>query len=384
MKGSERNQPCPCNSGKKYKRCCGEKGKPSVPQEVMDYFITMPKEPFEKGGFLTGRGFIDKVFKGERFRAVGGTLYRRPLEETFHLFLLRRLIDIVGADWLNDQVALPKDQQHPMFRWFEEMRIAIDENSGKSANGVFGLNMSGNMRALLAIAYDFYSLQHCQARILPKLLDRLKDKRQFQGARYEIAVGGLAVRSGFVIDWMNDKGKHCEFIGTHKITGDRAAFESKSHHRDGVLGFSGTQAFDPELARIKVVDHIKEALEQGPKDIPLIIFDDLNLPITLDKKSEEKSWFKQVEAQLKPYEFSFKGTQYGALVLTNFSWHFEATAPTGQNETMAYFHTGGQFSLKPETIIQYLDLAAKQYGFVPAKHEEFESIKNAQATKTAI
>lgn len=375
--GTGRNDRCPCGSEKKFKKC--HLIQQEALREAMRHFVEIPPEPFEKGGFLTGRGFIDHVFKGKRYRAVGNELHVRPVNETFHLFLLQRFVEIIGTDWLDNQVSFPPDQQHPMFLWFEETRIAIEENSKRAGRGVAGLKMTGNMRALLSIAYDFYSLHHCQAKVLPKLLNRLKDKRQFQGARYEIAVGGLVVRSGFLIDWTNDEEKHCEFIGTHKITGDRAAFEAKSHHRDGVLGFSGTKTFDPASAKIKVLDHIKEALEQSPKNLPLVVFDDLNLPLSPNTAYEEKRWFKEVETQLKSHNFSFNGTQYGALVLTNFSWHFQNEFSNSQNETMTYFHSGGQFSLKPETIVQYLDLASKQYGIVPSKSEEFDSIKNVQS-----
>ena len=351
-------------------------------QKILKELASRPVEPFEKGGFLTGRGFVDHEAFGKRFRAVGNELNGRPLDETFHLFLLRRFVDIVGGQWLEDQKVLPSEEQHPLSLWFEETRIAIEGNPQKTPSGITGLSMTGNMRALLAIAYDFYSLHHCQARVLPKLLNRLKDKRQFQGARYEIAVGGLVVRSGFLIEWVNDEDKHCEFVGKHKITGDRAAFEAKSHHRDGVLGFTGTVPFDPASAKVKVLDHIKEALEQSPKDIPLIIFDDLNLPLTPDKAFEEKQWFTEVEAQLKLQQSSFSGTQYGALILTNFSWHFDASVPKVENEIATHFHTGGPFSLKFDTITTYLVPAGKQYGIVPPKAEEFESIRLAQSKVT--
>ena len=106
------------------------------------------------------------------------------------------------------------------------------------------------------------------------------------------------------------------------------------------------------------------------------------MPLTPKTAFREKTWFKQVEDQLKPQSFSFAGTQFAGLFLTNFSWHFETNTPRGQNEVMVYFHTGGPFSLKTETVIQYIDLAAKQYGFVPVKEEEFDDInKTIQNTK---
>ena len=123
------------------------------------------------------------------------------------------------------------------------------------------------------------------------------------------------------------------------------------------------------------MDHVREALEQAPdEDIPLIIFDDLNLPLTAGKPLDEKKWFHQVEEHLEKYGF-YNKPEYkrcGALFVTNFSWHFHYDIPPAENEMVIHWHTGDHYSLKPDTILQYLDLAAKQYGFVPALEHEFK------------
>lgn len=376
-----RNDPCLCGAlkldgtRKKYKHCCIDKERPSpIPDEVIQGLLAKenPPEPFEKGGFLVGRHFIDEIFQNTRCRAVGSVVYRRPLEETFHTFLFRRLSDILSREWFESEQRKPQADQHPLVQWFDETQKIIESTSSlKSEKKICSVEFTGNMRTLLSIAYDFYSLQHCSANVLPKLLNRLKDKNQFQGARYEIAVGGLVVRAGFDIQWVNDKDKHCEFIGAHKVTGEKAAFEAKSHHRDGVLGRPGK--FNAETAKLKIFAHLKEALNQSPGDIPLVLFDDLNLPLTQENETSEARWFNEIDNQLKQANFyeDYKKTQYGALFITNFSWYFHSTLPTKKSEVMVYFHTGGKFSLKPETILQYLKLASEQYGFIPLKAEEF-------------
>lgn len=284
-----RNSLCPCGSGKKFKKCCMDKkydkfGKIIAPPGVLEAareFMSLPKEPFERGGFLTGRPFIDTIGGGNRFRAVGNRVYKRSINETFHEFILDIFSDAIGYDWLRKEMAKSKNDQHLIAQWSSEIigRIKEQRNPKLSDNYLFTIKQSGNIRSLLALAYDYYSLFHCNAKTLPSLLNRLKDKNNFQGAKYEISIGGLAVRAGFDIKWINLKEKHCEFVGVHKITKDKVAFEAKSHHREGVLGRSGT-SFDPEAARVRIADHIKEALEQSTEDIPLIIFDELNLPIT--------------------------------------------------------------------------------------------------------
>ena len=375
-----RNDPCPCGALKsdgkpmKYKKCCELKQSPKVPQEVIDYFKNhMPiPEPFEKGGFLTGRPFITEIFQGTRMRAVANVIYRRPIDETFHLFLLRRFSEILTQKWVEGEEK--KSNPHTLIRWFREMQSHINISDDKKDGSLHSVKMTGDMRSLLALAYDFYTLQHCSAPVSQKLLNRLRDEQQFQGARYEIAVAGLVCRAGFEIKWINNLGKHCEFVGKHKVTGEKAAFEAKSHHRDGVLGRDGK--FNAEMAKIKIINHVKEALQQTTtEDMPLVVFDDLNLPITSGVPLNEKKWFKEIENHLEKYGF-LKDPEYkrcAVLMVTNFSWHFHYDIPPEQNELVAHFHQGNKYSLRMDTILQYLDLSAKQYGFVPTLEHELQS-----------
>ncbi len=288
-----------------------------------------------------------------------------------HLFLLRRLSEILTQKWVEAEEK--KSEPHPLILWFREAQGQITASDEKSNISPRGVKMTGSMRALLALAYDFYTLEHCSAPVSQKLLNRLRDEQQFQGARYEIAVAGLVCRSGFEITWLNNAGKHGEFTGKHKVTGEKAAFEAKSHHRSGVLGKNGK--FDPEIAKTKIMVHVKEALEQtASEDMPLVIFDDLNLPLTTGTPLNEKKWFKEVETHLQKYGFLDKPEykRCAVLMVTNFSWHFHYDIPPEQNELVTHFHVNNKYSLRPDTILQYLDLAAKQYGFVPMLMHEFQ------------
>jgi hypothetical protein len=377
-----RNDDCPCGAKKpdgsviKYKNCCELKKKSPVPQEVLDYFKNNPPipEPFEKGGFLTGRPFITETFQGKRARAVGNQVFLRPLDETFHLFILRTLSETLTQKWIESEEK--KSDPHQVVQWFQEAQKIISKDKNELNEKVRGVKLTGNMRALLALAYDFYTLKHCSAPVLPKLLNRLRNPQQFQGARYEIAVAGLVCRAGFNIEWVNSVGKHGEFIGTHKVTGDKAVFEAKSHHRQGVLGIDGE--FNSESTKTKVVDHVREALEQTQDDdLPLVLFDDLNLPLTSNVPSNEKGWFKEIDEHLKKYGFLYTDIykRCALLSITNFSWHFHYEVPPEKNELVNYFHINGKHSLKQETVLKYLDLSAKQYGYVPTLLHEFEDKK---------
>ncbi len=126
------------------------------------------------------------------------------------------------------------------------------------------------------------------------------------------------------------------------------------------------------MIQIKILDHFREAVDQSNKEFPLIIFDDLNLPVKAGAHLNDVDWFKEINELFKKYGFyeEQKQTNYGAIFITNFSWHYhEKLDSSKENEVVAYFHGGGKYSLKPETIA-LLREACKQYGVVPPKLEE--------------
>src|SRR5260221_105432 len=90
-----RNDPCPCGSGKKYKRCHG--GSASQPaamgeaelKEEMDKWLKRVQaeelQRQEQQGF--GRPIISTVVNGVRCVAVGDQVYRSTKWKIFHDFL---------------------------------------------------------------------------------------------------------------------------------------------------------------------------------------------------------------------------------------------------------------------------------------------------------
>ncbi len=371
------NKPCPCGSGKKYKKCCISR--PLPPPEVLEAarrFDRPPFDPFMQAGYLTGRQTINTTHEGKRYRAVGNRVYTRPLNEPFHQFILDIFNrEVLGMEWLTKERTKQNSERHPLSLWYEEVVNDIQSVTSKDrSKNLFRVQQSGNVRLLLATAYDYYSVLHCNAPLQPNFLKRLNSKTSFQGARYELAIAGIAVRAGFNITWNNSKGKHCEFIGVHRSTGEKVAFEAKSHHRAGVLGNAG-EPFNPESARTKIMDHVREAIEQNTEKLPLVIFDDINLPLTPGIDFEDKKWVSEVDDALKAFGFmdGTKTETYGALILTNFAWYFyDSVSHLKENEVISYFYVNNHNPIMPETI-SLLNGAAKQYGFVPPNLEEFDA-----------
>lgn len=382
-----RNAPCTCGSGKKFKKCCidkFEKFPAPIPEEVLRHFQNLPKEPFDKDGLLVGREAIGSKFKGKYVRAVRNRVYLREGNESFHEFLLGHLKEQLGKNWFENENSLEYDNQSILFHWFQELaKVATSAMQGEKDPqlGMWSVKLTGDTKALLALAYDVYSLKHC-ANILPKLLNRLKTRNEFQGAKYEIAVAAIAARSGFVITWLNADIKHCEFEGIHKETNERVAFEAKSHHREGVLNRVGQ--FSAEEAKVKIGDHVREALGQAPTDVPFVVFNDLNLPLTPGLSVPDKDWFGNVRDSLERSGITSdpqESRKFSSLFVTNFSWHFHDDIP--QDVTLAgNIREREVLAIVPKTSdkplqvrsFELLRLACRQYGFVPARLEErFES-----------
>lgn len=82
-------------------------------------------------------------------------------------------------------------------------------------------------QALLTLQQGIFSLPEPL-----KLIERLKCRDGFQGARYEIAMAASLVRAGCDVNWINPKDavfgvKTCELIATHRLTGVSFDVEAK-------------------------------------------------------------------------------------------------------------------------------------------------------------
>lgn len=312
---------------------------------------------------MTGRPFIDAEHQGYRFRAVGGRMYYGPLDESFHEFVLKLLREQLTHEWIRKELARDKRDQHIVVRWFlekDELFATRADDHGKAVRSVV---MTGGVKSLLALGYDVYSLLHT-GKILPKLVNRLKNRDQFQGARYEMALAAIVARCGLKLEWLNANEMHCEFVAREHRSGLRVGFEAKSHHRPGILNQPGKPP-PAEAMRVKLADHVKRALEQAPDDIPFVVFNDLNLPPDVDVNECQSRINRSLEKA--PV---LDDPRLSKVFVTNFSWHFaeDREAPDGN---VFILDTDNPKHPLPTEIVDRLAVAASQYGYVPPKVEEF-------------
>lgn len=163
--------------------------------------------------------------------------------------------------------------------------------------------MYGRCRgAYLSLAYDLYVLRH-HSLLQQRLIDRVKDHRQFQGVRYEVYVTSSFIKAGFNIEFEDESDKstsHCELTATHNKSGTKYSVEAKSRHRPGFLGHPGGPMQDQEKIRLRIGNLINEALRKDA-DYTRIIFIDINMPPE-GGAVFEKDWFKTLGTTLTKIE----------------------------------------------------------------------------------
>ena len=319
-----RNEPCPCGSGKKFKRCHGATGR--VDDVAMDEVAKMrlraeaAQVQRERQQGL-GRPIISIESHGYRLVAVKNRLLHSKGWKTFHDFLVDYIKMAIGPEWGNTEIAKSLEQRHPILIWYqkvcEHQRIFVTE-LGKVASA----QMTGAAAAYMHLAYDLYELDH-NAELQTKLLARLRNHDKFTGARYEIYVAALFIRAGFNIDFEDETDgstTHCEFTATHKRTGKRFSVEAK--RREG--------------ARPRIGHLFNDALSKRA-NYERIIFIDINMrddannnqpPLYLEKALRRLRSFEgqPLNGQLRPSAYVF---------LTNTPWSLYLDAPAPRCATLA-------------------------------------------------
>jgi hypothetical protein len=322
-----RNQPCPCNSGKKYKFCHGRFGGPPGP-------LPNPQPAFDAAEFIRqqqqGKGRPIVAFEAAKHQmvAVGSTVHWSTKWKTFPDFLMDYIKGKLGPDWIKAEAAKISEQQHPLMQWalrLFEYQKEIIKNPGQ----VTSAPMNGVVAAYLGTAYALYLLEH-NVELQERLLKRLKDIGQFQGAYYEVLVASVLIRAGFKLtleDETDGKNKHCEFAAISGTTGKRYWVEAKMRSVAGLLGKTNADggADDKPLARL--IPHLNDALAKPAADDRLI-FIDVNTSTKMI--GDKPDWAQPAMRRLEQFEKKENATRAKALIfVTNVAYHRELDKPPG-------------------------------------------------------
>ena len=303
------------------------------------------------------------VERNQRVVAIWNKVVFRPLTETFHEFLVEvPFKGTLGEAWYKSEKAKHESKQHVVIHWLEALRLqqAQHRPANHQKGQVFGAPASGEAIALIALAHDLYLLQKVN-RLPKKLVNRLRNYDEFQGARYEIAIAAAFVKCGFDIEWITDSGgRHPEFIARNRRTGEEVSVETKSRHRRGVLNQPGTQAsqFAADIDQLYT-----DAVGQNPHDRPFAIFIDVNVPPGVEQ-GQLADWQGEILAR-------WTGDPSISLIgFTNFAWHYqkgEQLVPRAREYFLAAPEASEQPLKTPETV-EFLQIAFDTYGVCPNEY----------------
>lgn len=326
-----RNDPCTCGSDKKYKKCClqlHEKGIRKVPPEEAAIIKPLMDAEYRRKHPEPYMHIVPNVeFAGRRIRAVWSTVHYRPLNETFHEFIIGFLVHTLGEEWAKEERAKPDEKRHVAIRWVEAVKKWMAENhsdENRVGEHEWALDVSGYAQSLLQFAYDMYVLQVVN-KLSEELIHRLRDRRQFQGARYEVGVASMFARAGFEIEFCQpEHGKMiCEFIAHHK-SGLNIAVEAKSRHRPGVLHEKG----EPSQEVKGDIKKLYERAREKKPEMPFVIFIDANLPPMPGVPWEKLPWLEDVKEVMSafPTPTVEKPDPHNCVCITNYGFYYNGDA----------------------------------------------------------
>lgn len=273
-----RNDPCFCGSGRKFKHCHGgvQHTLPALltRDKVEKEIIEQGRRHLEKHKVQElqrqkqqglGRPIISIDYKGYRFVAIGNKLHYGKWK-TFPDFLANYIKQTLDGEWGNAEIAKPLAERHPLMQWYDKV-CRLQAAHAKESGALFSTPMTGAVSAYNRLAYNLYLIAHNGKDIQTRLITRLKNKDNFQGAFFETQVAAWLIKAGFELEYEDETDgltKHCEFTATYTATGEKYSVEAKS--RATRLGGS---------ARTPVGNQLRKALEKKA-DHRRLVFLDLN------------------------------------------------------------------------------------------------------------
>ena len=334
-----RNRPCPCGSGKKYKRCCARKGVPSpgllaAIQVALQQRAAAEAIRTQQQGL--GRPIISTDYRGQKVIAVGNRVYFDPSWRTFPDFLAHYIFGIFGADFFSREASVSSELTHPVTSWNKRYHAFLKANATPTQK-INHAAATGIVYCYIGLAYNLYLLAH-NVELQQRFIRRLRQVDQFQGAYYELIVANSLIRAGFELtleDEVDEASKHCEFSALSRHTNTRYWVEAKSRGVDGVLGrtrATGVPASrqDPTTSLTK---HLKQALEK-PAEGPRLIFIDLNCPWTSGDRIP--TWVQQAERRLQDRERNLVATDSAYVFVTNAPFYLDLDSQHAGMEVLAY------------------------------------------------
>lgn len=363
--GAERNVPCRCGSGRKLKKCCWDKpattraAAPALPHEVQEKIDERMREEIERRRrFGNVRPLITTTHQGHRFIAVGSRLYFHQEWRTFTDFLLFYVRDVMGREWWTAEAAKKGYERHPILRWHDRF-VEASKTATHEEGGIVSAVPDGLMMALVLLAYDLYILRD-HGKLQDEVVQRLRHRDQFYGARYELFVAATFIRADFEFayeDESDTKVKHAEFTAKHRESGLTIAVEAKARRRTVKV------PFDVASIRPGIRELLLNAAQKKPAH-PLVVLVELNLPP--EPTDQPPSWMSHVDEVVKEIVRDAGGVwPFAAVVVTNRPHVYGQ--PHEPDPAKHFMLIRPHNSPIPLPVLETLVRAVTQYGNVPSR-----------------
>lgn len=353
-----RNDACPCNSGKKYKKCCGHPSKETNFSGFNPYPRTNPSrellasrrrkanEMIREQQQGLGRPIVSFKVNGQQMVVAGNTLYRSEKWKTFSDFLSDYIFIVLGREWRETELKKPLEERHPLMQWHEEYSQFLKRAGVTKSGEIRSAIATGVARCYIGLAYNLYLIKH-NVELQARLVKRLKLPKQFQGAYYELIVANCLIRSGFKLtleDESDGATKHCEFSAVSKHTGKKYWVEAKTRGVVGILGKTVHDGTKNDDATSELIKHLIGALNKPAADERLI-FIDVNTSPHFDS-TVKPTWVDPAIKKLENYEKrQFSKGQSAYVIITNISFHrcLESEQP---GHSLMFYGLGNDLCIK--------------------------------------
>jgi hypothetical protein len=349
-----RNQVCPyCDSGRKFKRCCGDPAKPvewpslEELRALRDRQEAQELQRQQQQGM--GRPVISAPIMGQRAVAVGNQVVFLKTE-VFSVFLNDFLMLKMGREWLAAEETKEAEALHPIVTWrsaLEEQIATLPRNELGYAEG----GITGASAAYFGLAYSLYLIQH-NAELVDHMLKRLRLRDQFQGAYFELVMINCLVRAGFKIEMVDETGRgprKVELYATSQ-SGRRYSVEVKARAVPGVLGKTSVDGSPDRDPTNRIRTHLSDALHK-PSDAERIVFIDLNAADGAD--GSEPPWYPRARQHLVNKERERPDDPPAYVFITNFCYHHHLASDHFATFVMPYgFHIPDFMKADTQTLIE--------------------------------
>tara|TARA_R110000824_G_scaffold3839_5_gene18338 strand:- start:1267 stop:2937 length:1671 start_codon:yes stop_codon:yes gene_type:complete len=318
-----RNARCPCGSGKKFKHCHGVLGTHYSPDIGRLSKNSLAQERIRQAQQGLGKPVISAHWQDHQFVAVGNKLHYSKTWKTFVDFLDDYIKTKIGSEWGTAEIAKPLAERHPLIQWYDSL-CRLQKRYIIQPGQPAAMPVTGIIACYYSVAYGLYLLDH-NVELQARLIQRLKNPGNFQGAYYELQVASAFLLAGFKLaleDEADPSQKHCEFSATSSVTGKKYWVEAKMRAVAGQLGRTaadGTKSLNPLSSFIR---QLNGALAK-PADSERMIFLDLNAEMPDDVSDENRPAFiDSANKRLSKYEKNeLPEGEQAYLFVTNLNFH---------------------------------------------------------------